>query len=149
MKIQLAANGRCIAIGIDAMPWPYTAPGFITPDNYNRWVCSNTNDILNSASWTESEPPVNPLSPIDIVNKDLRFGLDFRLKVIELIKTQNMTNADRLSLMNKIKDAMNSLDYGDIVVSRAVFNSIATDVTLYTTARKTWVLQQLDNYLAS
>lgn len=82
-----------------------------------------------------------------MIDKDLQYGLRFRLQIIQAIKDQSMTNADRLSLLNKIKDGMNSLDYGDVAVSRAVFNAIATDATLYTAARKAWILQQIDNYL--
>lgn len=80
--------------------------------------------------------------------KDEGFGRRLRAEIIEAVKDQNMSNADRLTLFNKIKTGMDTLDYGDMQVSRAVFNSITTD-TLFTTARKNWILGKIDTYLAS
>lgn len=149
MKIQLAPNGRCIAIGIDAQPWPYTAPAFINPDNFNRWVCNNTADIMNPASWTESEPPADPMLPIEVISRDSKFGKQFAQEVINQIKNiGGLSVANRLTLANKIHGFFTLLLIGDIEAARAAMNSYTTD-TLLTVARKTWVLQQLDNYLNS
>jgi hypothetical protein len=79
--------------------------------------------------------------------KDEGFGRRLRSEIIEAVKDANMTNADRLTLFNKVKNGMDTLDYGDMQVSRLVFNSIATD-TLYTAARKNWILGKIDAYLA-
>lgn len=80
--------------------------------------------------------------------KDMTFGRTFISKLLDRLKnTESLTNAQRLTLLNTIKDAMNTLLWGDIAVSRAAFNAVATTV-LFTQARKDWILAQLDEYLS-
>jgi hypothetical protein len=79
--------------------------------------------------------------------KEEGFGRRLRSEIIEGIKVAAMSNADRLTLFTKIKSGMDTLDYGDIQVSRAVFNSITTD-TLFTAARKNWILNKIDTYIS-
>jgi len=68
-------------------------------------------------------------------------------ELLDRIKNiDDLTNAQRLTLLNTIKDAMNTLLWGDIEVSRAAF-AATTTTALFTQVRKDWILQQLDAYI--
>lgn len=84
---------------------------------------------------------------LEQILKDRAWGINFGNTIIDRIKnTDGLTAQQRLTLLNTIKDGMNSLQWGDMNVARAVFNAI-NETTLYDTTRKNWVLQQIDNYL--
>ena len=83
-----------------------------------------------------------------VVNSDDIFCKLFIKQLLQKLREESLTSAQRLTLLNTIKDAMNVLGWGDAQVARAAFNSIVT-TALWTQSRKDWVLLQLDNYLAT
>jgi hypothetical protein len=84
---------------------------------------------------------------LEQILKERAFGIDFCTQVIDRIKNMDgLNNSQRLTLLNSIKDAMNTLQWGDIQVARAAFNAIATTV-LFTQTRKDWILAQLDAFI--
>jgi hypothetical protein len=146
-------NSRLTQDCISASIWPSGTTNYCNPEQdpeTGKWLVPILEGYEQFFTSYELEyADMAELSTqLKAVLKDQFFGIRLRGEIIEAIKDQAMTNGDRLTLLNKIKDGMNSLDYGDMSVSRAVFNNIATD-TLYTTARKNWILNKIDSYLNS
>ena len=80
--------------------------------------------------------------------KDSRFGVLLGARIIDQIKNlDGLTVAQRGTLLNKIHLFLTVLQFGDVQAAKAIMNSYTVD-TLLTTARKTWVIQQIDAYLA-
>jgi hypothetical protein len=86
---------------------------------------------------------------LEQILKERAFGIDFCTQVIDRIRNMDaLNNTQRLTLLNTIKDGMNTLQWGDIQVARAAFNAIAI-TALFTQVRKDWILAQLDAYINS
>lgn len=84
---------------------------------------------------------------LEQILKERAFGINFCTTVIDRIRNIDaLNNTQRLTLLNTIKDAMNTLQWGDIQVARAAFNAVAI-TALFTQARKDWILAQLDAYI--
>lgn len=99
-------------------------------------------DFLNNNNISFNMTP-----ELQSIFKDRAFGIRLCADIVDRVKNlEDLNNTQRLTLLNTIKDGLNSLQWGDIIVSRAAFNAIAT-TALYTQARKDWVLDQIDNYL--
>lgn len=112
-----------------------------------QWIEFETDAELRAYIQAHSTPDTISQYFI-IVYNERQFCNSFQSLLLAKLREQAMTNADRITLLNTLKDAMNSLSWGDVNVSRYYFNSIAT-TSLWTAARKTWVLQQFDNYINS
>lgn len=145
MRMFLSSDGRIGAVG-NVESYPYDVPAFVDTD-YFLWQWNKVGDITLQSSWTKLARP--PRSNSSIVDSDREY-CDFFLKLLfrMLRDDATLTNTQRVTLLNQVQLGMNALAWGDVEVARAAFNSIAT-TTLWTAARKTWVLGQLDNYLAS
>lgn len=97
--------------------------------------------------FNSNEIPFAMTPQLEIILRERAFGINLCTTIIDRIKNiDNLTNAQRLTLLNTIKDGMNALQWGDMQVARGAFNAIAT-TALYTQARKDWVILQIDNFL--
>lgn len=145
-KMYLNADGTVNSIG-DSPNFPYECPSFIATDpNPFLWKWDLVNDKALQSSWSKIPGPVK--STLQIIDGERAFCIEFTKTLFQRIREiDQLTNAQRITLLNNIQLGMNALQWGDVPVARAAFANIAT-TTLWTQGRKDWVLAQLDAFIA-
>ena|SRR5690242_13299800 len=106
------------------------------PDNYPEHLQFALNNSLVTSYFL-------------VVSRDEEFCRTFIRRLFQALREdQTLTDAQRGTLLSTVQLGMNTLAWGDAIVARAAFNSIAT-TALWTAPRKTWVLAQIDAYINS
>lgn len=147
MKILIEeSTGRCIGYGAQDN-WPHQAPDWIDFGNYNRWVCSNLNDIANRSNWTEEDQPVASDS-FEEVLADRGFGQQILNEYLAQNRALNLTTTQSITQLSKFGTSKQLLEAGAIKAVSEIISTIPVD-EIFTQVRKDYFIAKLQQYLNS
>lgn len=140
LKFNFDQNGLIKEIGYQSN-YNHVAPSWMTMASDLNIRCTDIPNYQLETSWVKL-----PIANISLVNRQRMFCNNFQSELLAALRDEDLTNAQRVTLLTTIKDAMNVLSWGDAEVARVAFASINT-TALWTQPRKDWVLGKIDAYL--
>lgn len=146
MKILVDRNGCCVGFG-DQPQWPYDVPAGLNfnSENFNRWFCSDLNDIANPAKWQLTNPP--SLDPTELKKNDIAFGNELLLEFLTGQKDVALDNATYRAMSETFKFAESALRRGDIPQAKTELNGIAPAPPVWTLEAKDYFIKKINTYL--
>lgn len=153
MRIVVDQSGKCIAYGDDNQ-WlelanAYSAPIWINAGNFNRWICSDINNIHIAANWTEGPEPI-PNDPISKQQADIDFG---NLLIAEFNAGEQQTAVDAQTyqvIIEVFKYVLFALQMGNLLQAKNQLNAISTTayVPVWDATKRDYFLGKINQYLA-
>lgn len=153
MRIVIDQSGKCIGYG-DNNQWlnlanSYPAPAWINAGNFNRWTCSDVNDINLQSSWTEGPEPVSN-DPVTKQQADIYFGNSL---IAEFNAGEQQTAVDAQTyqvIIEVFKYVLFALQMGNLLQAKNQLNAISTTayVPVWDATKRDYFLNKINQYLA-
>lgn len=123
MNIQIDfTTGRCIGLG-DQPQWGYKVPSGLdfTYENYNRWVCSDLNDIDNPSNWTQSPAPIDLT---DLVKRRIAKGEEIKIRYLAENAGMVLTQEENQKQLVDLEQLIKVLNIGDLKTALSLIQNV-------------------------